>query len=70
MAANNPDARETIDTLLPADCGHQDWIAEIRALPSSIAHFTLFLGFEGDIAAAVATKANHRNCPMGEVDAL
>ena len=63
-------ARETVDTLLPEDCGHEDWIAEIRALPSSIAHFTLFLGFQGDIEAAGATKANHWIYPTGEVDVL
>ncbi len=63
-------ARETIDALLPEDCGHEDWIAEIRALPSSIAHFTLFLGFEGDIEAAGATKANHWIYPTGEADVI
>ncbi len=63
-------ARETIDTLLPADCGHEDWIAEIRALPSSIAHFTMFLGFEGDVQAAGATKANHWLFPTGDTDAV
>ncbi len=63
-------ARETVDGLLPGNCGHQDWIAEIRALPSSIAHFTLFLGFEGDIEAAGATKANHWFYPTGEADVL
>jgi phytoene dehydrogenase-like protein len=63
-------ARETIDTLLPEECGHQDWIAEIHALPSSIAHYTLFLGLEGDIEAAGATKANHWIFPTGEVDVL
>ncbi len=63
-------ARETIDTLLPRDCGHEDWMAEIRALPSSIAHFNLFLGFEGDIEAAGATKANHWFYPTGEVDVV
>ena len=63
-------ARETIDNLLPKECGHQDWKAEIRALPPSIAHFTLFLGFEGDIEAAGATKANHWLFPTGEADAL
>jgi phytoene dehydrogenase-like protein len=63
-------ARETIDTLLPEECGHQDWIAEIRALPSSIAHYTLFLGFEGDIEAAGATKSNHWIFPTGEADVL
>jgi phytoene dehydrogenase-like protein len=63
-------ARETIDNLLPEACGHDDWIAEIRALPASIAHFTLFLGFEGDIEAAGATKANHWIFPKGETDAI
>ncbi|MEW9921392.1 phytoene desaturase family protein [Marimonas sp. MJW-29] len=62
--------RETLDTLLPEDCGHEDWIAEIRALPSSIAHFTLFLGFEGDIEAAGATRSNHWIYPTGETDAV
>lgn len=56
---SNIGARETVDTLLPANAGHEDWMAQIRGLPSSIAHFTLFLGFEGDIEAAGATKANH-----------
>ena len=63
-------ARETIDTLLPKECGHQDWIEEIRALPSSIAHYTLFLGFEGGIEVAGATKANHWIYPTGEADVL
>lgn len=63
-------ARETVDKLLPGDCEHQEWIAEIRALSSSIAHFNLFLGFEGDIEAAGATRANHWIYPTGEVDAL
>lgn len=63
-------ARETIDNLLSDDHGHADWMAEIRALPSSIAHFTLFLGFEGDIEAAGATKANHWIFPNGDTDAL
>ncbi|QLC20763.1 NAD(P)/FAD-dependent oxidoreductase [Parasphingopyxis sp. CP4] len=63
-------ARETIDTLLPGDCGYREWMAKIRALPSSIANFTLFLGFEGDIEAAGATKANHWIYPTGKVDVL
>ena len=63
-------ARETIDTLLPEDCGQDDWMAEIRALPSSIAHFTLFLGFEGDIEAAGATRANHWFYPTGKTDVI
>ncbi|MGP1352512.1 MAG: phytoene desaturase family protein [Parasphingopyxis sp.] len=62
--------RETVDTLLPDEHGHQDWVAVIRALPSSIANYTLFLGFEGDIEAAGATKANHWIYPTGKVDVL
>ncbi len=62
--------RETIDTLLPEQRGHEDWVSEIRALPSSIANYTLFLGFEGDIKAAGATKANHWIYPTGEVDVV
>ena len=63
-------ARETIDTLLPEGTGDQEWMARIRALPSSIASFTLFLGFEGDIEAAGATRANHWIYPTGETDVL
>ena len=63
-------ARETIDQLLPDGVGPEDWIAEIRALPSSIAHFNMFLGFEGDIEAAGATKANHWIFPTGNTDVV
>ena len=63
-------ARETIDSLLPTDIPHQSWIETIRALPSSIAHYTLFLGFEGDIEAAGATKANHWIYPTGQTDVI
>ena len=65
---SNIGARETIDTFLPEEFGVEDWKEEIRALPSSIAHFTLFLGFEGDIEAAGATTANHWFYPDGEAD--
>lgn len=63
-------ARETVNHLLPADCGHEDWIAEIRSLPPSIAHFSLFMGFEGNAEGAGATRSNHWIYPKGEVDAL
>ena len=67
---SNIGARETVNHLLPADCGHDEWIAEIRSLPPSIAHFSLFMGFEGDIEGAGATRSNHWIHPKGEVDAL
>ena len=63
-------ARETVDSLLPENLGYEDWIAEIRALPCSIAHFNLFLGFEGDIEAAGATRANHWFYPTGATDVV
>ncbi|MCV2870908.1 NAD(P)/FAD-dependent oxidoreductase [Defluviimonas sp. WL0050] len=63
-------ARETVNKLLPRDCGHRDWIAEINALPHSVAHFSLFLGFEGDIEEAGATRSNHWMYPTGKVDVL
>lgn len=63
-------ARETVTHLLPADCGHREWIDEIRSLPPSIAHFSLFLGFEGDVEEAGATRSNHWIYPTGEVDVV
>ncbi|MDH3423991.1 MAG: NAD(P)/FAD-dependent oxidoreductase, partial [Gemmatimonadota bacterium] len=38
--------------------------------PPSIAHFSLFLGFEGDVEDAGATRSNHWIYPTGEVDVL
>ncbi|MFN3225675.1 MAG: phytoene desaturase family protein [Hyphomicrobiales bacterium] len=63
-------ARETVNSLLPADCRHQDWIDEINALPHSVAHFSLFVGFEGDIERAGATRSNHWIYPDGKVDVV
>lgn len=63
-------ARETVNQLLPVECGHQDWVAEINALPHSVAHFSLFLGFEGDIEHAGATRSNHWIYPTGKVDVI
>ncbi len=62
--------RETVDFLLPEGCGEEDWVNEIRALPESISHFDLFLGFEGDIEAAGATRSNHWIYPSGNVDGV
>ncbi len=63
-------ARETVNHLLPKGCGHQDWIDEINALPHSVAHFSLFMGFEGDIQHAGATRSNHWIYPGGKVDVV
>ena len=67
---SNIGARETVDRLLPDGCGADDWVREIRSLGPSICHFSLFLGFEGDIEKAGATKANHWLYPTGETDAV
>ncbi|MDU8943616.1 phytoene desaturase family protein [Ovoidimarina sediminis] len=63
-------ARETVNRLLPEGSGYEDWAAAINALPHSVAHFSLFLGFEGDIEAAGATRANHWIYPGGAVDVV
>lgn len=67
---SNIGARETVNHLLPRACGHQDWIDEINNLPHSVAHFSLFLGFEGDIQRAGATRSNHWIYPGGQVDVV
>lgn len=63
-------ARETVDKLIPEDRGPREWVAEIRSFGSNICHFSLFLGFSGDIEAAGATKANHWLYPTGETDVV
>ena len=63
-------ARETVNSLLPEGCGHQDWVDEVNALPHGVAHFSLFMGFEGDIEKAGATRSNHWIYPGGKVDVV
>lgn len=70
VVISNIGVRETIDQLLPSGFGPEDWKDEIFALPSSIAHFSLFLGFEGDIEEAGATRSNHWIYPQREIDAV
>jgi len=70
IVISNIGARETVQTLLPDGFGPEAWISEIQALPASIAHFSLFLGFEGDVEEAGATRSNHWVYPTGEVDAI
>ena len=52
-------AGETVKRLLPEEVRQQDWAQEISSFKPSICHFDLFLGFEGDIEKAGATRANH-----------
>lgn len=63
-------ARETVDRLLPTGHGEDKWVNEIRSFEANICHFALFLGFEGDVEAAGATKASHWLYPTGDTDAV
>jgi len=67
---SNIGARETVDQLLPEGLGEDDWIDEIRSFRPSICHFSLYLGLEGDVEAAGATKVNHWIYPGLETDAV
>lgn len=70
IVISNIGVRETINNLLPTGFGPQAWIDEVLALPPSIAHFSLFLGFQGDVEAAGATRSNHWFYPTSEIDAV
>lgn len=52
-------ARETVMHLLPDDIREQHWAKEIASFKTSLCHFHLYIGFEGDIARNGATRANH-----------
>ena len=70
IVISNIGARETVEQLLPEGFGEDAWIDEIRSLQSSICHFSMYLGFEGDVEAGGATKANHWIYPEGETDVV
>ncbi len=63
-------ARDTVDHLLPAGRGKDEWVSEPRSFEPGICHFSLFLGFKGDVEVAGATRANHWLYPTGDVDAV
>lgn len=63
-------ARDTVDELLPDGLGDQAWVREIRSFQQNLCHFSLLLGFEGDVEAAGATKSNHWLYPTGETDVV
>jgi all-trans-retinol 13,14-reductase len=67
---SNIGAFETVNQLLPDGFEESAWVKEIRSFQPSICHFSLFLGFEGDIEAAGATKANHWLYPGHGVDVV
>jgi len=61
-------ARETVEMLNPTDPEHRAWADDVLELQPNLCHFSLFLGFSGDIEAAGASKSNHWLYPSGEVD--
>ncbi|MCB1486293.1 MAG: NAD(P)/FAD-dependent oxidoreductase [Bauldia sp.] len=62
-------ARETIRLLPPAQQA-SDWGREILSFEPSLCHFSLFLGFQGDIEAAGATRSNHWIYDSWQTDVL
>jgi all-trans-retinol 13,14-reductase len=52
-------ARDTVLRLVPGHVRDTAWARDILSLKPSKGHLCLYLGFEGDIASAGATKANH-----------
>lgn len=61
-------ARETVEMLDPTDPEYRAWADDVLELQPNLCHFSLFLGFSGDIEAAGASKSNHWLYPTGEVD--
>ncbi|HMK14423.1 MAG TPA: NAD(P)/FAD-dependent oxidoreductase, partial [Burkholderiales bacterium] len=51
-------ARNTVNCLLRDNLRVTSWASDVMALKPSICHVALYLGFEGDIHAAGATRSN------------
>lgn len=60
----------TVETLLPGELRDSSWGREVMALPPSVCHVGLYIGLEGDIQAAGATRANHWIYDTPHIDAL
>jgi all-trans-retinol 13,14-reductase len=52
-------AHETVASLLPAERRQSAWAQEILSFDPSPCHFSLYLGFEGEIEGAGATRSHH-----------
>jgi len=61
-------ARTTVDALLPEPQRSGAWAARIRSLGPSPCHLCLYLGLEGDVQDAGATRANHWIYESWDVD--
>ena len=56
---SNIGALNTVLKLLPPALHDSAWAKEVLSFPPSVAHVSLYLGFEGDIASNGATRSNH-----------
>jgi all-trans-retinol 13,14-reductase len=62
--------RNTVARLLPPEIGESEWGREIDALEPSLCHVGLYLGLEGDIEAAGASRANHWFYDTPDIEAV
>lgn len=65
---SNIGVKDTVEELLPDDHGQQEWVDEINSFDVTMCHFSLCMGFSGDIESAGATTSNHWLYPTGKVN--
>ena len=63
-------AHNTVARLLPPELRDSPWAQEIEALRPSVCHVGLYLGLEGDVEAAGATRANHWIYETSDISAV
>jgi len=62
--------QNTVRTLLPEAQRGSAWATEALSLAPSVCHVCLYLGLEGDVEAAGATRANHWIFETDRIDAV
>ncbi len=63
-------ARGTVSRLLPPEIGQSPWGCEVNALEPSFCHTCLYVGLEGDVEAAGASRANHWIYDSHDIEAI
>jgi all-trans-retinol 13,14-reductase len=63
-------AQGTVAHLLPPEVAASPWGREVSALEPSLCHVCLYVGLEGDVEAAGATRANHWIYDSPDLEAL
>lgn len=63
-------ARGTVSRLLPPEIGQSPWGREVNALEPSFCHTCLYVGLEGDVEAAGASRANHWIYESPDIEAI